>query len=127
MSSSPAQHRDDDEALRRLDPVRDLPQLQAEAAAAPDPVQLPAADGCSLCDGVGWLTTAVPIGHPDFAKLIACDCTKARQAQQKAAELVQLSNLTAFHNKTFATFNPFIAGLRDVVPKIVTYARNPQG
>lgn len=81
MSSSPAQHQPNDESLRRLDPVQDLPQLQAEAVPEPDTALLLPADGCSLCAGVGWLTTAAPIGHPEFAKLIACDCTKARQAQ----------------------------------------------
>jgi hypothetical protein len=31
---------------------------------------------CKLCNGLGWLRRDWPIGHPDFGKLVACDCTR---------------------------------------------------
>ena len=42
-------------------------------------------------------------------------------------KLVQLSNLEAFREKTFATFNPFAVGLRTIVPQVRIYARRPDG
>lgn len=42
-------------------------------------------------------------------------------------QLIRMSNLQAFEDKTFATFNPDVAGVRSVYVIAQKYARNPQG
>lgn len=82
---------------------------------------------CDICDGAGWLREQVPFGHPHFGVLFPCACKQAEQAQQKADELAQSSNLDAFRCKTFTTFNPFIPGLRNVVLQVKQYVKCPDG
>jgi DNA replication protein DnaC len=59
--------------------------------------------------------------------LFPCSCLQAEWARRTAVELVQLSNLDAVRDKTFATLNPFVPGLREVVPQVRAYARRPDG
>ena len=40
----------------------------------------PGDPGCRTCLGTGWLRDDLPLGHPQFGKLQACDC----QAKMKA-------------------------------------------
>jgi len=82
---------------------------------------------CPLCDGAGWLKEDVAFSHPNFGVLFPCQCKQAAWARQTAIELAQLSNLDAVRDKTFATINPFVPGLREVVPRIRSYARRPDG
>jgi DNA replication protein DnaC len=70
---------------------------------------------------------AVPFGHPRFGVLFPCACTRERQARREAAERARLSNLDGLQDKTFATFNPFVPGLRALMPAIMGYARRPDG
>lgn len=82
---------------------------------------------CSICEGAGWLREDVPFDHPHFGVLFPCACKQAEQARQKAEELTRLSHLDAFRHKTFATFNPFVPGLRTALPLVKRYAKRPDG
>jgi DNA replication protein DnaC len=82
---------------------------------------------CPACQGGGWLKEAVPFGHPHFGVLFPCTCTQAAWERRTAQQLLALSNLAPLRDKTFATFNPFVPGLRAVVPRISSYARQPDG
>jgi len=42
-------------------------------------------DTCPDCAGAGYYTLAVPIGHPDFGKLLPCAC-RMRAREQRAQE-----------------------------------------
>ena len=53
-------------------------------AASPTPAQ------CTECGGVGYFRLDVPMGHPQFGKLIPCEC----QAENKLSRLQRLSGLT---------------------------------
>ncbi len=113
----------------RVDPLGDRPEWANNAPsqvawAAEVPETAPV---CPLCDGAGWIKEQVSFGHPHFGVLFPCQCKQATWARQTAAQLALLSNLAAFGDKTFATFNPFVPGLRQVVPAIRSYARQPQG
>jgi len=48
-----------------------------------------------VCDGTGWLVEHAPVGHPNFAKLVPCQCKIAARAQHadraRARALEQLS------------------------------------
>ena len=117
------------EGLTRIDPQRNRPVVTAAptAGALPQP-DAPAVDPvCAICCGAGWFTKAVPFGHPNFGVLFPCQCKQAEWAHRTAAELARLSNLAPFRDKTFATFNPFVPGLRETVPRIRSYARRPDG
>ena len=122
-------NRDQEDGLTPIDPLRDRPMLGLNSGAT----TLPQADAplvqptCGNCGGAGWVKEAVPFGHPNFGVLFRCQCKQADRARRTAAELARLSNLDAVRNKTFATFNPFIPGLREVVPRIRSYARQPDG
>jgi DNA replication protein DnaC len=113
-----------DSDLQRIDPVEDCPSITVTGMHA----AAPALDAvCGACQGAGWVKEAVPYGHPHFGMLFPCACTLAEQARRKTDALVQLSNLEAFCEKTFSTFNPFVVGLRTIVPQVRTYARRPDG
>jgi hypothetical protein len=107
-------------ALSRIDSVRDMPLLAQDSGLKPPPQadETLIQPNCSICDGAGWVKEAVPFGHPSFGVLFPCQCKQAERARRTAEELARLSNLDAVRDKTFATFNPFVPGLREVVPRI---------
>jgi DNA replication protein DnaC len=48
---------------------------------------------CPECDGAGYYTLAVPVGHADFGKLIPCACliqAREERAQQQQARHTQV-------------------------------------
>lgn len=116
------------DSFRRIDAVHDLPLL---ACNANEPVtETPCCSDhprCRRCGDAGWVKEAVPFGHPHFGVLFPCACTEERQAAQATAERARLSNLDGLRNKTFASFNPFIPGLRTILPMIKAYAGQPSG
>ena len=115
--------------LTPIDPFRDRPRWISSPAASECPTSPSTGveSICEICQGAGWLKEIVPFGHPHFGVLFPCQCTQALWARRKAEELAQLSNLAAVRDKTFATFNPFMPGLREAVPHIRNYARQPNG
>jgi DNA replication protein DnaC len=52
-----------------------------------------------MCYGVGYLSRDVPVGHPDFGKIVACECRQAQAAEARQAQLGQLSNLLPYELK----------------------------
>jgi DNA replication protein DnaC len=117
------------DAPTRIDPFRDQP-VRLHGSAVVDVVARQVSrprSACPICDDAGWVKEAVPFGHPHFGRLFPCECKQQEQARQRAAELMRISNLDALRDKTFALLNPFIPGLREVLPRIQSYARRPQG
>jgi len=55
---------------------------------------------------VGYLRTAVPLGHPNFGKVEACTCRQGEVTRQVHARLFALSNLEELKHLTFETFRP---------------------
>ncbi len=109
---------------QHIDRVNDRPAIVV--VSEPAPVTMPGLV-CGQCQGAGWLKEAVPYGHPNFGRVLPCVCTLARQAQRQREERARVSNLAAFHDKTFVNFNPFVAGLRTIVPQVRAYAHRPDG
>ena len=60
---------------------------------------------CPICGGIGFVGQDLPIDHPDFGKIKVCVCRQKNVAQAKLERLFQLSNLEAFSEMTFETFN----------------------
>jgi len=63
-------------------------------------------DVCPICDGAGYLVRDVPVGHPDFNKLVPCRCKVGELESRRRDELHQMSNLSQLSRMTFETFMP---------------------
>lgn len=121
-----------DEHMGDLTPIdlrRDQPAWLTEVAMSPQ--ALAAAQvtepACVLCGDARWIKQAVPFGHPHFGVLLPCECLQMERRQRDREALAQMSNLAAFHGKTFASLNLFVPGLRAVIPQVRAYARRPDG
>ncbi|MBK5109091.1 MAG: hypothetical protein JJE12_13215, partial [Anaerolineales bacterium] len=75
-----------DETLRRIaaatskenSPISsntEHPSARAQADLAGDPE-------CPHCGGLGYLRADVPVGDPDFGKIVTCTCRHAQVSQQ---------------------------------------------
>lgn len=82
---------------------------------------------CPTCNGAGYYIYDVPVGHPDFGKLISCHCKDDERQRLYAQKLLRMSNLEAFADKTFENFDRSIAGVQRAYMRAVEYARAPRG
>lgn len=60
---------------------------------------------CEICGGIGYIRRDLPVDHPDFGQVEICECRKKRQQNSKIERLLEVSNLQAYGNMTFDTFN----------------------
>ncbi len=59
---------------------------------------------CAMCGGMGWISADVPVGHPQFGKLIACP---HRQAETSSAVSQKLWDaLGPLRHMTLENFSP---------------------
>ncbi len=65
----------------------------------------PAADLCPNCNGSGWVTRRVHVGHPEFGQAFPCTCQETQDADTRAAALRRYSNLGALSRISFASTN----------------------
>jgi DNA replication protein DnaC len=90
---------------------------------------------CPTCKGLGYVRADVPVGHPDFGKLLPCSCRLEELAQRRVAALRRLSNLALLDRMTFETFVPEGHGLppdkqvnlRWAFEEARKFAENPEG
>ena len=69
-------------------------------------VSQPAESVCPICGGAGYLVRDVPLGHPDFNKLVPCRCKVDELDGRRRDELHQMSNLGQLSRMTFDAFMP---------------------
>jgi len=77
----------------------------------------------------------VPVGHPDFGKLVPCTCRLAELAERRVDVLRALGDLGTLARMTFETFNPAghslppdkQANLRWAYEEAKGFAENPEG
>ena len=74
-----------------------------------------ATSACPICKGAGYLRADVPFGHPNFGKPIACGCKEAEQREKRRQQLRNMSNLDAFRNQRFETFNQRVPGVQEAI------------
>ncbi|NDJ78319.1 MAG: ATP-binding protein [Chloroflexi bacterium] len=94
-----------------------------------------AAETCAICGGMGFVTRAVPVGHPDFGKAFPCVCQQDALLERQQARSRALSNLDVVADKTFDTFLLELPGLNDEQRSVLavsfdqarSYAQNPDG
>ena len=90
---------------------------------------------CPICKGMGYVRADVPVGHPDFGKLVPCTCRLAELAQRRVAALRTLSDLEILARMTFETFVSEGHGLppdkqdnlRWAYDEARTFAEKPEG
>jgi DNA replication protein DnaC len=88
---------------RRLgDILQQLADRIPTGATAP---RRPQPDVCASCGGAGFLRMDVPVGDPRFGLLVPCECRMAETEEQSRRELEALSNMEAFSEKTFESFD----------------------
>ena len=86
------------------EPNLDEPRLAIPLPSRPAPTS---EDRCSLCQGMGWVRVAVPVGDPRFGQPQPCSCQRATRQQRLAAQAFHASNLTEqMQWLTFETFQP---------------------
>ena len=95
----------------------------------------PAIDLCPQCNGSGWVTRRVYVGHPDFGQAIPCVCQESQDSDTRAAALRRYSNLGALSRISFATTNvegpqtdvPSQQMFADGMKAAARFAEDPQG
>jgi DNA replication protein DnaC len=101
----------------------------AETSAQPTEV-------CPICGGVGFLRRDLPVGDPNFGKLVPCICRQNETTQAARYRLYQLSNLEAFRTMSFASFSvqgrlgladEQIRSLQYALSQAQQFAANPRG
>jgi DNA replication protein DnaC len=100
------------------------------SALAPLPAPAPRSV-CPICKGAGYLRVDVPFGHPNFGKPVPCECKEAERKEKRRQQLIELSDLSAFHNKSFKNFNIRFQGIHPCVQEAFhaarEFAHNPNG
>ena len=84
-------------------------------------------DQCQICKGAGYLRADVPYGHPQFGKPIACSCKQAEWTEKRKQQLAAISNLEAFSDKVFNSYNFRMPGVQEAYQQARAFARSPQG
>lgn len=86
---------------------------------------------CPICKGAGYLRVDVPCGHPNFGRPVPCECKEAERKEKRRQQLIELSDLSAFHNKSFKNFNIRFQGVHPCVQEAYhtarEFAHNPSG
>ena len=65
----------------------------------------PAAPPCSTCNGAGYLACDAPFGHPDFGRLVPCECLEIARQEERIRLLRAHSNLAALGRFTFESLS----------------------
>ena len=111
-------------------PARQVPAVRESAAVAYVPATPPPLNprsGCPKCGGAGYLRADVPYGHPNFGKPIPCECKEMERKEKRRQQLRDMSNLDAFRDRTFRTFNPRVPGVQEAYEMSYDYAQDPEG
>jgi len=80
---------------------------------------------CPICNGIGFVRQDLPVGHPDFGRLIPCSCSVANVNGKESPGTANLNRLADYSGKSFDTFSTKgRMGLGDEQEKSLTVARS---
>ncbi len=80
---------------------------------------------CPICHGIGFVSKDVPVGDPDFGKMVPCICRAKKIEETQNLNRRMISNLSGYEKMTFDTFNIEGRGhLRDDQRMTLRVARN---
>ena len=119
--------------LRRIKAQRETEGVELShrhETEAPDQTRTPS---CTACNGRGWLTPSVPVGHTDFGKTQPCVCQQQRLEDDRIRRLRLYSNLGHMERFTFESveeemIDPDNADFfRIALDTALAYAQTPSG
>ncbi len=91
-----------DETLRKI--ADGMRREGSGEASSPARSGYPGDPNCPICGGVGFIRQDLPVGHPDFGRLVMCTCLQRTAVQDERSRLQRFSNLEALKDKTFENF-----------------------
>ena len=59
-----------------------------------------------MCGDKGWVTFGAPVGHPNFGKVVPCECQEERLQTERVERLLNFSNLKQLDRYNFETIDP---------------------
>jgi DNA replication protein DnaC len=86
-----------------------------------------AAPTCPRCQGTGYYVLDVTVHDPNFGVLMPCLCKQLDKDQRASEERRKLSNLDAFANKTFKTFDQTVPRVAYAYEYAKAYAQRLSG
>jgi DNA replication protein DnaC len=98
--------------MRSLDEILNQPPDFPETDPA-DPSEDSAEYLCPICGGTGYLRQDVPVTHPNFGKLVKCQCQLLDMETRRMKNLRKISNMELMTRFTFDAFVPDGIGLTD--------------
>ena len=93
-------------------------------------------DRCPTCEGTGWVTLELPVGHPEFGKALPCpSCQNVDESSVRLNSFQRYSNLGGLSRIAFAGTrregpldDPVAQQLfSEALPEAMSYAENPDG
>ena len=112
----------------QLHPIPAARQVSQPQPVPPQPALfVPNKPLCTKCKGAGYLRANVPFGHPNFGKAMACECKETERKEKRRQQLREMSNLDAFRQKTFSTFNTNIPGVQEAYRAALDFETMPKG
>lgn len=114
--------------MKRIgDVMREIPMPKGPGQQGTGAVRIRSKDTvrCPICNDAGYLRADVPVGHPSFGRLFPCECKQRELDERRDEELRRLSNLDAFADYTFESFDPDISGMEEAYEAAVTFAQEP--
>ena len=61
---------------------------------------------CQVCNGRGWISPNVPVGHADFGTITPCQCQESRLEGEQRDRLLTYSNLGHLTRFRFENLEP---------------------
>ena len=117
--------------MKRIGDINPLPEISTQrstSAANMQPYSAGADEtSCPICKGAGFVRMDAPVGHPNFGRLIPCDCKIEEQEQKWRREYEEMSNLDRLEDWTFDTFDPNVPGVREAYEVCLEFSENPDG
>jgi DNA replication protein DnaC len=115
------------EAPRQQRPVPAVRETMLPYVLPATPAPVSQRSVCPKCKGAGYLRANVPFGHPNFGRPIPCECKEAERKDKRRQQLRDISNLDAFRDRTFRTFNSRVPGVQEAFEVSHDYAQEPEG
>ncbi len=121
--------------MKSLEEILSQHQQPDDAPAPPTAESESAEYLCPICGGAGFLRRDVPVSHPDFGKLLKCDCQMRQDETKRLDKLRAISNMNLMDRFTFDAFVPEGIGLTEDRRKNLRmahqiaqeFAQNPYG
>lgn len=68
-----------------------------------------------------------PVGHPNFGRLIPCECRLQELKERRQREFTEMSGLVMLEDWTFDAFDSAVPRVRDAYSRCLAFAQNPDG